>query len=164
MKSNDVRAQLKAILPTPQGVGIFLSDGHKVIAIFVDPFVASAITMFARGMRSARPMTHDLIMSVLAGLNVRITKVVISDLKEGTFHARLYLRQENELGQSVVEIDARPSDSIALAIAQKCPVFVKPEVWEKADDMAWALEEARKAIRDQGNHPEDPLGSEEPSV
>jgi len=141
----DVRVTLKALLPTPQGVGVFLSDGLKVIAVFVDPFVAAAITMFAQEMKKPRPLTHDLMASILSGLGARITKVVINDLQGDTFFARIYLLQENELGRSVVEIDARPSDSIALAIQQKCPIYVAAQVWDRAEDASWALQQARDA-------------------
>lgn len=141
----DIRVTLKALLPTPQGVGVFLADGLKVIAVFVDPFVAAAITMFAQEMKKPRPLTHDLVASILSGLGARITKVVINDLQGDTFFARIYLLQENEMGRSVVEIDARPSDSIALAIQQKCPIYVAARVWDRAEDASWALRQARDA-------------------
>lgn len=160
--SDDILVTLKALLPTPQGVGVFLTDGQKIIAIFVDPFVAAAITMFAQKMKKPRPLTHDLILSIFAGLGARVTKVVINDLREDTFFARLYLLQESELGRNVVEIDARPSDSIALAMAQKCPVFVRPEVWEKAEDMTWALEQAQKHIEEGGEGGAEPEGDSKP--
>jgi hypothetical protein len=118
-----------------------LSNGDKVIAIFVDHSVAAAITMFMHGIRKPRPLTHDLIGNILAGLGVQLEKVVINDLKDETFFARLYLSQENELGRNVVEVDARPSDSMALAIQQQAPIYVKPVVWGKAEDMTWALEQ-----------------------
>lgn len=139
-----IPVQIRALVPSPQGVGVFLSDGHKVIAIFVDHFVAAAITMFARGIKAPRPLTHDLIVNMLAGLGARVQKVVINDLKEDTFFARLHLIQEGELGRNLIEIDARPSDSMALAIQQRCPIFVAGAVWERAEDMTWALEQAQE--------------------
>lgn len=140
--SKDIPVTVKGLVPTPTGCGVFLSDGDKVIAIFVDHSVAAAITMFLHEIKKPRPLTHDLIASIFAGLGVRAQKVVINDLKDDTFFARLYLMQENELGKNLVEIDARPSDSIALALQQRCPVFVSPKVWEQAEDMSWALEQA----------------------
>jgi hypothetical protein len=138
----DIRVEVKGLIPTPTGCGVFLSHEDKVIAIFVDHGVAAAITMFLHGVKKPRPLTHDLIANVFAGFGVRTEKVVVNDLKDDTFFARLYLSQENELGRSVVEIDARPSDSIAIALQQGCPIFVSRDVWDRADDMTWALEQA----------------------
>lgn len=141
----DIQVTVKALVPTQTGCGVFLTDGAKVIAIFVDHSVAAAITMFMHGIRKPRPLTHDLIASIFAGLGARVEKVVVNDLKDDTFFARLYLVQENELGRNVVEIDARPSDSIAVALQQKCPIYVSAGVWERAEDMSWALEQASTA-------------------
>lgn len=141
MKS-DIPVTIKALIPTPQGVGVFLTDGVKTIAIFIDHYVATAITMFAKGIKAPRPLTHDLIVSILAGFGARVQKVVINDLKDDTFYARLYLLQESEHGRNLIEIDARPSDSMALAIQQRCPIYVSADVWARAGDMSWALEQA----------------------
>ncbi len=154
----DIPVAIRALAPTPQGVGVFLTDGHKTIAIFIDPFVATALTLFAKGIKPPRPLTHDLIVSILAGFGARVQKVVINDLKDDTFFARLYLLQENEMGRNLIEIDARPSDSMALAIQQRCPIFVAADVWERAGDMTWALEQALNQSGDEGSAPP----SEEP--
>ncbi len=143
--SDDLRVKIEALVPTPQGVGVFLGDGSgKVIAIFVDPLVATALTMSIRSIKAARPLTHDLLIQILAGLGVRVQKVVINDLKEETFYARLYLLQESELGRNLIEVDARPSDSMVLAVRHGCPIHVARSVWERAEDMRWVLEQARK--------------------
>ena len=138
----DIPVTVKGLIPTPTGCGVFLSNGGKVIAIFVDHSVAAAITMFLHQIKKPRPLTHDLIASIFAGLGVSVQKIVINDLQGDTFFARLFLIQENELGKHLVEIDARPSDSIALALQQSCPVFVVKHVWDRAEDMTWALEQA----------------------
>ena len=166
----DVPVTIKALIPTPQGVGVFLTDGVKVIAIFIDHFVATALTMFAKGLKAPRPLTHDLIVSILAGFGARVQKVVINDLKDDTFYARLYLLQESELGRNLIEIDARPSDSMALAIQQRCPIYVAASVWAAAGDMAWALEQALSQAEEGEKKdppdgdtapPEDPEGTQE---
>lgn len=138
----DVPVSIKTLVPTPSGCGVFLTDGVKVIAIFVDHSVAAAITMAIHDVKKPRPLTHDLIQSIFSGLGVSLKKVVINDLKNETFYARLFLVQENELGRNFVEIDARPSDSIALALQCQCPVYVAAHVWSQAEDMTWALEQA----------------------
>lgn len=146
---DDVLVQMRGMVPTPTGCGVFLGANGKTIAIFVDHSVAAAITMSLHKIKKPRPLTHDLISNIFAGLGVRVEKVVVNDLKEDTFFARLYLLQENELGRNVLEIDARPSDSIAIALHHGCPIYVAPAVWEKAEDMTWALEQAQ--TREEGS-------------
>jgi bifunctional DNase/RNase len=153
----DVPVQIKGLVPTPTGCGVFLGNegADKVIAIFVDHSVAAAITMFLHKIKKPRPLTHDLIASIFTGLSVKVEKIVVNDLKDETFYARLFLRQENELGRQYIEIDARPSDSIAIALQQGSPIFVAPEVWAKADDMTWALEQASADAENQDGEDED---------
>lgn len=139
---HEVPVTVKALVPTPNGCGVFLTDGVKVIAIFVDHSVAAAITMAMHDIRKPRPLTHDLIESILGGLGVVLQKVVINDLKEDTYFARLFMYQQLEDGgRNMLEVDARPSDSIALALQLKAPIFMVHEVLERADDMSWALEQ-----------------------
>lgn len=140
--ADELEVEVKGLIPTPTGCGIFLGAEEKVIAIFVDHSVAAAITMFIHGVQKPRPLTHDLIVNLLAGLGAKVQKVVINDVQDETFYARILIYQDNELGKNLVELDARPSDSIALALQQQAPIFVNREVWEQADDMTWALEQA----------------------
>jgi bifunctional DNase/RNase len=150
MPTPTLQVQVRGIVPTPTGCGVFLGAGNKVIAIFVDHSVAAAITMALHGMKKPRPLTHDLIRNILVGLGARVEKVLINDLKDDTFFARLYLVQENELGRNVVEIDARPSDAMAIALQHECPIFVARSVWDAADDMTWALEQATNSGDESG--------------
>ena len=155
---NDILVDVKGLVPTPSGCGVFLGNGSKVIAIFVDHSVAAAITMFMHKVKKPRPLTHDLIANILAGLGVSVQKMVVNDLKEDTFYARLFLRQDTELGTNFVEIDARPSDSIAMALQQGCPIYVSTKVWEAAEDMSWALEQATSESDDEetpGGEPDE---------
>lgn len=151
MTANEIRVEVKGLVPTQSGVGVFLGHGDKVIAIFVDHSVAAAITMFMHKLKKPRPLTHDLIGSILAGLGVKAQKVLVNDLKDDTFFARLFLLQEGELGRNLVEIDSRPSDAIAVALQQGCPIYVNTAVWERAEDMSWALKQ---------NPPEAPSAEE----
>ncbi len=139
---NEIPVTVKALVPTPNGCGVFLTDGVKVMAIFVDHSVAAAITMAMHDIRKPRPLTHDLIENILGGLGVILQKVVINDLKEDTYFARLFMYQQLEGGgRNMLEVDARPSDSIALALQLKAPIFMVDEVLARADDMTWALEQ-----------------------
>ena len=153
---NDILVEVKGLVPTPSGCGVFLGNGSKVIAIFVDHSVAAAITMFLHKVKKPRPLTHDLIANIFAGLGVTVQKMVVNDLMDDTFYARLFLRQDTELGTNYVEIDARPSDSIAMALQQGCPIYVSAKVWEAAEDMSWALEQASSQEQDEEPPGEDP--------
>lgn len=141
--AEDIQVQIRGLVPTPTGVGVFLGSNGKTIAIFVDQSVGMAISLSLRKVKPPRPLTHDLVSHIFAGLGVKVQKVVVNDLKEDTFFARLFLVQENELGRNVLEIDARPSDSIAIAVQHDTPIFVSRKVWDQAQDMTWALEQAQ---------------------
>ena len=91
------------------------------------------------GTPKERPLTHDLLANILRALEAKIEKVVVNDLKNGTYFARLVLSVQNELQQKIVEIDARPSDCIALAIRQTAPIYVSLEVWNEVEDMTGDL-------------------------
>ena len=151
----EVPIAVKALVPTQTGCGVFLTDGAKVIAIFVDHSVAAAITMAMHELRKPRPLTHDLIGNILTGLGVTLQKVVINDLKEDTYFARLFLVQQlDDGGRNMLEVDARPSDSIALALQAKSPIFIHEDVLARADDMSWALEKQGESGDDPAPNPE----------
>jgi bifunctional DNase/RNase len=139
VKNNVVQVQVKGVLPTPNGCAVFVGNDDKVFVIYVDHSVGAAITMFLRGTPKERPLTHDLIANIFLGLGVRVERVIINDLKNSTYYARLILQVENELGSKILEIDARPSDSIALAVQQKSPIYVAQKVFSAVEDMSEVL-------------------------
>ena len=100
----------------------------RLLMIWVGVNEANAIAMKLQGVTPERPLTHDLIVNMLDALNVRIERIVISDLEDETFHARLRLVGPN----SSSEIDARPSDSIALAVRLSAPIFATSDVLDRA--------------------------------
>lgn len=152
MKPTEILVKVKGLIPTQSGVGVFLGNGGgKVIAIFVDHSVAAAITMFMHKLKKPRPLTHDLIGNILTGLGVKVQKVLVNDLRDDTFFARLFLLQENELGRNLIEVDSRPSDAMAIALQQGCPIYVSSVVWEKAEDMSWALKQSKPPSDDEGD-------------
>jgi hypothetical protein len=102
--------------------------------------MGAVIGMFLRETPKERPLTHDLVNNIFKGLNVTIERVIITELKNSTYYARLILLQENELGRKIVEIDARPSDCLALATAQKRPIYVTSSLFEQVEDMSAYLE------------------------
>jgi len=137
----DIEVRVKGVAATPQGFGVFLESGQKVIAIFVDRSVGASIAMLIEHVKTPRPLTHKTIGNILAGLDAEVLRVVVNELKDDTFYARAMIKQESELGTKAVEIDMRPSDAIAIALEQEAPIFVNPSVWEEAEDMSWALEQ-----------------------
>lgn len=139
MPNDDVLVQIKGLLPTPGGAGVFLLSGGKAITIFIDPMVTRALQLALTNQTMPRPLTHDLMHDVHTGLGIRLVRVLIHDCRDETFFARLYLQQENEMGKSYVEVDARPSDAMVLALKSDAPIFVAREIWERTEDMAWAM-------------------------
>jgi hypothetical protein len=109
---------------------IILRDptSSAVLPIWVGIFEANAIALQIEKIVTPRPMTHDLLKSMINGLQAKVEKVVITDLKENTFYAQIYLNREGV----VLPIDSRPSDAIALALRTGSPIFVDTEVIERA--------------------------------
>ena len=139
MKNDVVEVQVKGVLPTTNGCAVFVGNDDKTFVIYVDHSVGAAITMFLRSTPKERPLTHDLIGHIFTGLGVRVERVVVNDLKNSTYFARLILHAENELGKKILEIDARPSDCIALAVQQKSQIFVANKVFSAVEDMTEVL-------------------------
>ena len=140
MKSDVVPVEIRGILPATSGCAIFVGNEKKVFVIQVESSMGHVINMFLRDAPKERPLTHDLMNNVLKGFNITIERVVITDLKNSTYFARLVLQQQNELGRKLVEIDARPSDCLALACAQKRPLFVTAPLFEQVEDMSEVLD------------------------
>ncbi len=146
MKNDVVLVEIKGILPANTGCAIFVGNDEKVFVIQVESAMGLVINNFLRGQPKERPLTHDLMNSVFLGFNITVERVVITDLKNSTYYARLILQQQNELGRKLVEIDARPSDCLALACAQKRPLYVTAPLFAQVEDMSEVLER----INEQG--------------
>ena len=99
-------------------------DGVRVLPIWIGPGEAMAIQRLVAEQPFPRPLTHDLVALVIEGLKAKVTRVIISDLREGTFYATLLIEREKD----VLSIDARPSDSIAIALRAHAPIFVNEEL------------------------------------
>jgi len=119
-----------------------VGNEKKVFVIQVEPQMGAVIGMFLRDTPKERPLTHDLINRVFLGFGISVERVIITDLKNSTYFARLILQQQNELQteRKIVELDARPSDCLALAAAQKKPIFVSAKLFEQVEDMSEVLE------------------------
>ena len=147
-----ISVQVRALIPTNAGVAVFIGNEEKVFVIYVDPTVGSAINMFLSNSSKERPLTHDLMASLLAAVGAKIERVVINELQHGVYFGRLIITAENELQQrKIIELDARPSDCLAMAIRQKAPIFVSQDVWDEVENMADAL----KATQQQSKGKEE---------
>ena len=140
MNIDSVEVTVKGVMPTSNGCAIFLGNDEKTFVIYVDPAIGNAINMTINQVKKERPLTHDLIGLILRGLETHIERVLINDVDEGTFFARIILQMENELGKKIIELDARPSDSIVLALQMKQPIHVSTKVLENVEDMSEILE------------------------
>lgn len=114
-------------------------DGTRVLPIFVGPCEAQAIARLVKRESFPRPLTHDLLALVVEGLRAKITRVTITSLREGTYFSTLLL----ERGQEVLSIDARPSDSIAVALRAEAPLFINEDLLQEPPE--------QPALRDDGD-------------
>jgi len=118
------------------------AEGQRILPIWIGPGEAQAIRRMLSEEAFPRPLTHDLLVITLDGLKAKITRVVIADLRENTFFASVVVEHEAQ----VLSIDARPSDSIALALRAKAPIYVNEKLLQPApEEEAAAQEEGGEA-------------------
>ena len=141
MKAEVTLVQVRGMLPANSGAAIFLGNEEKVFIIQVETNMAQVIGNFLREAPKERPLTHDLLAHVFQGFGIEVERVVITELKNSTYFARMILKMENELGTKIVELDARPSDCLAIASAQKVPVYVSNTLFEEVEDMSDYLDQ-----------------------
>jgi bifunctional DNase/RNase len=113
-------------------------DGQRVLPIWVGIFEANAIALQMENIATPRPMTHDLLRNVIQDLSGTVTKIVVSDLKDNTFYALIYVATPGD----TIAIDARPSDAIALALRSQAPIFVEETVIDNAKGMDFTSDKA----------------------
>jgi bifunctional DNase/RNase len=103
-------------------------EGERVLPIWIGPAEANAIAMELAGMKFSRPLTHDLLKQVIVGLGGELRRIVISAVKENTYFAELLIQREDH----VFQVDARPSDSIALALRLRAPIFASDQLLDQS--------------------------------
>lgn len=113
-------------------------EGQRVLPIWVGVFEANAIALQIENIATPRPMTHDLLRNVIADLKAQVRKIVVSDLKENTFYALIYMTVNGD----TVAVDARPSDAIALALRVRAPIFVEDAVIDSAKRLDFTPDKA----------------------
>ncbi len=145
MSKDVVPVQIYGVLPTEsQSIAIFIGNSDKVFIINVDQTVGRAIAMSLQSQRSERPMTHELMGDIFTAFGIEVERVVINDLRSNTYYARLILKAENEVHKKIIEIDARPSDCLAIALQTKRPIFVSRAVWDEVEDNSDLLEKMKQ--------------------
>lgn len=137
-----ISVSVSGLIPTPGGAGVLLTSGEKSIVIFIDQSVAGAIAQIMSGEKAPRPLTHDLMGTAFESFGIELRKVVITHYEDEIFYARLHLKQSNEIGECLTELDARPSDCIALALRKNVPLYIARDVWDAAEDMSWVKQQA----------------------
>lgn len=111
-------------------------QGPGTLPIWVGIYEANAIALEIEKVQTPRPMTHDLLKNVLLGLDVRVNKVVVSDLKDDTFYALIWM----ERGGEIISMDSRPSDALALALRLDCPIYVEERVFKSSQNAGGGAE------------------------
>ena len=111
---------------------IVLRTEEKKFAIYADPGVGKAMQLYLTKTEKLRPYTHDLMNMIFKGLDVKVSQIVINDLQDTVYFARVFLEQKMNDILHIVEIDARPSDCITLALTHRAPLYCTREVLEKA--------------------------------
>jgi bifunctional DNase/RNase len=129
-------------------------DTDRYLPIWIGPFEADAITIQLQGVQVARPLTHDLLRSVIDQMGATVSHVMVSELKNDTFYARIVM----DVNGRSMEIDARPSDAIALAVRANAPLFVAEEVMELASIVP---EQSLEELDGEGDTVPAPVSAEE---
>jgi len=130
-------------------------EGDRYLPIWIGAWEASAIAMRLQGLAAERPLTHDLFAAALDRLGVRVERVVINELTDETYHARIHLERDGVQ----VEVDARPSDALALAVRAEVPIFAADEVLAQA---ALAADPDEEAAADDDEGEDDAEAGERP--
>ena len=128
-----IEVKISDISLTNVGFAVFLKpegmeDDKRVVPIFIGPLETHSITTILDGTKSPRPMTHDLMLYMLTSMHAKVQKITIDEIKDNTFYAKIYINQN---GENIV-MDARPSDSIALALRANAPIYISNAILEEA--------------------------------
>lgn len=132
MLSELIPLSFDKIMQTRSYTVIVLGDGKKNFAVYTDPNVGKTLQLFLTGAEKPRPLTHDLFHALLRATDIHVMQVVLYDLQDTVYYARLFLEQKISDIRHIIEIDCRPSDSIILALMNNAPVYATKEVLEKA--------------------------------
>ncbi len=116
------------IIETPSYTGIVLESSQVTFCLYTEPHVGTLMHKHLEGQPPLRPQTHDLISKICQGFDIQLTHALITDVQDKTFYARLFLSQPSGESTHLVEVDARPSDCLVLALQQGLPLYCTEEV------------------------------------
>ncbi len=131
MANELIQLSFDKIMQTRTYTVVVLAGENKRFAIYTEPSIGKALQLHLTGGKKIRPLTHDLIGSIFMGFNIRIKQVVINDIQDTIYFARLFIELPAGEIRHILEIDARPSDCITLALMNNVPVYCTREVLEK---------------------------------
>lgn len=131
MFSELIQLSFDKIMQTRAYTVIVLSGQNKNFAIYTDPSIGKTLQLFLTEVESPRPLTHEFIDRIFEGMEVRVKQVVINDVQDTIYYARLFLEQDIGDIRHIIEIDARPSDCLTLALMNNAPVYCTREVLDK---------------------------------
>lgn len=135
MLSELIPVTFDKIMQTRSYTVVILSTAEKRFAIYTDPSIGRTLQMHLTGQEKLRPLTHDLINRIMEGFNIRILQIVINDVQDTIYFARIFFEVIEGDQRRIVEIDARPSDCITLALMNNVDVLCTREVLEKTVPM-----------------------------
>lgn len=133
-----------------------VKDSNRYLPIWIGPSEADSIALKLQDVTVPRPLTHDLMQSVIASLGASVVRIVVSDLNNDTFYAKVVLQYDG----TTLEVDARPSDAIALAVRTEAPIFAEDGVVEKAG-VEMDEETGKPVLSGDGEREKKPVGAEE---
>ena len=119
---------IRVSLVSQHRIVVLKDDDERFLPIWIGPFEAEAINIALQKTQPGRPLTHDLLKATIAAVGGKVDRIIVADLREDTFYARIVM----DLNKRQVELDARPSDAIALAVRLEVPIYVSDQVMNKA--------------------------------
>ncbi len=131
------------ICPSPYGYAVFMKADKKVFVIYVDRSRGMAMQNAFTRHKAERPLSHEFILHTLDALDCELKSVVIYREENGTYFTMMKVAMENELGSKIAEIDGRPSDTIAVALAANAPISIRSDVLKNLADMSEALKKIK---------------------
>ncbi|MCI5052160.1 MAG: bifunctional nuclease family protein [Simkaniaceae bacterium] len=131
-----IELNFKKIMQSKGYTAFILGNDQKHFAIYTQPEVGENIQRFMQDEKSPRPQTHDLIKSLFVGLDISPLQVVIHDVQDSIYTSRLFLEQQQGDEKKILEIDARPSDALTVALMNNLPIYCRREVMEKSIEIS----------------------------
>ena len=143
MKTSNTPIEVKKVVITPSGAGLFLGNDQKVFVIYVDILMGEQIRLAAKGDTKSRPLTFDFIRYIFHGFDINIKTIVIYNSTEGVFYSKVVLKQDGTL-ERLVEMDVRPSDAILLSLSTGKPILIDEDLFKRLPDASDLLNNFNK--------------------